>query len=336
MYQLSKGIVAQRRSLVSVLGVLVLALCAAIGPASAAEPARGSASSSCDLPAGSLTKNDLPPGASVLACDAVGRVLRVNGGGVVIPEPGVAVGTEELAADGTATAFQVEVAEDGTISYPQLKPVPEPRSHTTARAAPPGACSDAAYTTNDLKEYGTYNWYIGDGPMPAGLSRRNARIAFADAIDNITGSFNNCGYNDQVSAKARYRGPTGYEADISSSGICTRRDRKSTWDAGNLQRGTVAQACWWSVPSPGIKNDLIEADVRYNRTDYNFTNNPGRRCSNRYDVRAVGTHEAGHVFGLGHVGVGHSNLTMYVSSFTCTTRARTLGKGDVRGLRSVY
>ncbi|MFJ6297517.1 hypothetical protein ACIQJX_29700 [Streptomyces griseoviridis] len=53
-------------------------------------------------------------------------------------------------------------------------------------------------------------------------------------------------------------------------------------------------------------------------------------------MRSVGTHEAGHVFGLGHVGSGHSNLTMYTNSFTCKTIARTLGKGDVLALRSIY
>ncbi|MGB7448357.1 MAG: hypothetical protein WA892_04430 [Ornithinimicrobium sp.] len=317
------------------MGLLALVV-AATSTSAAADSAGAARPPGCELPAGSLTAKDLPPGASVLDCDAVGRVLRVDGAGVVIPEPGIAVGTEALSDDGTATALQVQVTEDGTISYPKVQTVDEAPRRSTALAAPAGACSDAAYTTNDLKEYGVYNWYIGDGPMPAGLSRRNARIAFSDAIDNITGSFNDCGYDDRVEARARYRGATGNEANISTTGVCTWRDRKSTWDAGNLAGGTVAQACWWSLPSPGVKNDLIEADVRYNRTDFNFTNNPGSRCANRYDVRSVGTHEAGHIFGMGHVGLGHRNLTMYVQSLTCTTRARTLGRGDVRGLRSLY
>jgi hypothetical protein len=46
--------------------------------------------------------------------------------------------------------------------------------------------------------------------------------------------------------------------------------------------------------------------------------------------------ETGHVFGLGRVGLGHSNLTMYPTSFTCKTITRTLGKGDVLALRSIY
>ncbi|MFG3013022.1 matrixin family metalloprotease [Streptomyces cinerochromogenes] len=87
---------------------------------------------------------------------------------------------------------------------------------------------------------------------------------------------------------------------------------------------------------PGVKNDLREADVRFNTHDYDFTNKPTRSCSNKYAIRSVGTHEAGHVFGLAHVGDGHENLTMFTNSFICATKARTLGKGDVLALRSVY
>ncbi|WP_229859184.1 matrixin family metalloprotease [Streptomyces poonensis] len=202
-------------------------------------------------------------------------------------------------------------------------------------ASAAGACSDGAYKTNDLKEYGTYNWYIGDGGMPGGLSRSAAKDAFADAINNITGSYNNCGYTDQVDASASYKGTTTYEADISKSNACTDRDGKSTWDAGDLS-GFVAYACWWSWPTPGVKNDLREADVRFNTTDYDFTNKPTSSCSYKYDIRSVATHEAGHVFGMGHVGSGHDNLTMFTDSDPCATKARTLGKGDVLGLRSIY
>ena len=329
---------AHRRALSAASAALVVGASvvasAAPGHAVAVHPPRAAA---CSLPSGFLTRADLPAGSSVVTCRAVGRVIYHGDSGLTIPEPGMAAGSESLHADGSDGGFQVEVARDGTISYPGDTPATSNRGTVaSSTAASPGACSDSAYTTNDLKEYGTYNWYIGDGGMPGALSRSRAKAAFADAINNITGSYNNCHYSDQVGAKSHYSGTTSYEADINSRGVCTKRDKKSTWDAGDLPSGTVAKTCWWSWSYPGIKNDLREADVRYNTHDYNFTDSPGRGCRNQYDVRSVGTHEAGHVFGMGHVGSGHSNLTMYTNSFVCTAKARTLGKGDVLGLRSIY
>ncbi|MFI9760824.1 matrixin family metalloprotease [Streptomyces sp. NPDC051963] len=197
-------------------------------------------------------------------------------------------------------------------------------------------CSDGAYTKKDLKEYGTYNWYIGDGGMPAGLSRTDAKWAIYDAIDNITDSYNNCGYSDQVGAKTNFLSETSREASINSSSGCGDNDGISVWDAGDLKDSHVAYTCSWHWVYPGAANDLREADVRFNTHDKDFTNVVRSNCSNKFDLRSVATHEAGHVFGLGHVGSGHENLTMYTNSFKCQTTARTLGKGDVLGLRSLY
>lgn len=312
------------------LGLVVPSLGATAHPASASEV---KTSIGCRLPDGPLTRHELPAGLSVTDCGGVGRVVRVGHVGIAIPPPGNAAGLERLRADGGTDDFQVQVARDGTVSYLRSQQGTAP---IAVPASSPGACSDAAYNTLDLKEYGTCNWWIGDGGMPAALSRSAAQKAFADAINSITGSDNNCCYSDQVSARSHYLGSTFYEGDMNARGDCTPRDKKSTWDAGDLPTGTLAQTCFWSSSSPGAKNDLLEADVRYNTHDYNFTDSPtSSSCHNQYDIRSVGTHEAGHVFGMGHVG-GHSNLTMYTTTFACKATGRTLGKGDVLGLRSIY
>ncbi|MFH9691314.1 hypothetical protein ACH4LE_34275 [Streptomyces sp. NPDC017413] len=69
-------------------------------------------------------------------------------------------------------------------------------------------------------------------------------------------------------------GCTDYEADVDSSGDFRSRDGLSTRDAGNLGATEIALACTWSHPYEGKKNDLREADVRYNTSDYD-----SRRCS---------------------------------------------------------
>ncbi|MEU2283596.1 matrixin family metalloprotease [Streptomyces sp. NPDC013178] len=292
----------------------------------------------CGPGRGALTVDDLPAGSSVLDCAAVGRLVTHAGVGVTVPEPGMQVSVDSLSVDGSRHGFTLEVAADGRVSY-DLKADAGPHKHTrvAAPAAARAACADTAYAVADHKEYGTYDWWIGDDALPGNLSLAEARRTFEDAIGTITGTRNDCGYGDAVGARAKYHSRTYHEADIDREARCTARDGVSVWDAGDLTADVVATTCSWSrtVPDGGL-DWLKEADVRFNTTDYTFTNTPTADCKNAYDIRSVATHEAGHVFGLSHVGPGHEGQTMYTNSFACSTSARTLGRGDVLGLRSIY
>lgn len=293
----------------------------------------------CALARGELTVDDLPAGSSVLDCLAVGRVVTHEGAGVAVPEPGTTVSVDALTADGSAHGFTLTVAADGAVSYVYEEARAAHRASAAAsraRTDAPAPCTDGAYSTAGRKEYGTYEWFIGDGPLPGRLSHAEGRRAFEDAIATITTSRNDCGYDDTVTAKARFLASTGNEAGIDRAAHCTRRDGLSVWDAGDIGAVAVATTCSWSRPVPGGPEELLEADVRFNTQDFPFTNRPSGACTHAYDIRSVATHEAGHVFGLGHSGAGHENLTMYANSFACSTDARTLGKGDVLGLRSLY
>ncbi|MEU0060209.1 matrixin family metalloprotease [Streptomyces sp. NPDC006334] len=320
---------------------LVLAVSGAVVSAGGTPPR---ASDRCVLADGVLTVDDLPAGSSVLDCDAVGRLVTHEGAGVTVPEPGTKVGVDALTTDGSRHGFTMAVAADGTVSY-DLSAHGEAGERGLSASARPGkrppasaraACADSAYAVADHKEYGTYDWWIGDGPLPGGLTPAQARRAFEDSISAITGTRNDCGYGDAVAARSRYWTVTHHEADIDPQARCTARDGVSVWDAGDLTSGVVATTCSWSRPVPRGPDWLKEADVRFNTGDYVFTDNPGGDCSNAYDIRSVATHEAGHVFGLAHVGSGHEGQTMFTNSFACSTGARTLGRGDVLGLRALY
>lgn len=319
----------------------------------------------CVLAPGELTVDDLPAGSSVTRCGAVGRLVTHGGAGLTVPEPGVKVSVESLTADGSTHGFTLAVAADGTVSYGydargadergtgdrshgDAKPRasgkgkrpsgkrPSGNRLTGSRADAPAPCEDAAYSIADRKEYGTYEWFIGDGPQPGDLPRREVRQAFEEGITAIIRGRNACGLADTIGARARFLAATGREAGIDHMARCTDRDGMNVWDAGDLSSDSVATTCSWSRPVSRGPDRLIEADVRFNIHDYTFTDDPTGACEDAYDIRSVATHEAGHVFGLGHVGSGHENLTMFPSSFACSTTARTLGRGDVLGLRSLY
>lgn len=168
------------------------------------------------------------------------------------------------------------------------------------------------------------------------MSGATARAQFGDAINNITMSYNDCRLADQVGANSAYQGRTSREAGITTSSTCTRSDGVSVWDAGNIADSQVAVSCVWTRSVNG-QNHVTNADVRFNTANFRWTTSPGSGCSRIYDVRAVGTHEAGHVFGLGHVGGdSHLNLTMSPYMVPCSTKHRTLARGEVLGLRTKY
>ncbi|MFI6938840.1 peptidase M10 [Streptomyces sp. NPDC050418] len=274
-----------------------------------------------------------------------GFTLQVAADGTISYElPGSVVDVDVSGADtldsprqpAYETSDLTHEGDSHNADAPDAPPEGETEVAEVDAAVAPGACSDGTYKTLDLKEYGTYNWYVGDGGMPGALSRSAASVAFRDAVGNIVGMYNNCGLTDTVTAQASYKGFTDYEADISSSGTCKGRDGLSTWDAGDLPSNNFAISCSWSYVYEGKKNDLREGDVRYNTTDHDFTDSPTSSCYRKVDVRGLGTHEAGHVFGLADLYGDDDNLTMYGISTYCTTKARTLGLGDVRGLRSIY
>ncbi|MFJ4620381.1 matrixin family metalloprotease [Streptomyces sp. NPDC088812] len=348
-----------------VVAAVVLAVSVAVvgggdEPTRAGGEASTRAGGGCVLGRGALTPDDLPAGSSVLDCAAVGRLVTHAGAGVTVPEPGTKVTVDALSVDGTRHGFTLEVAADGTVSYDYdleagageageageaapAAPASEAGSEEHTRAAAPAAraarrapCADSAYAVADHKEYGTYDWWLGDDSLPGNLSAAEARRAFEDALTAITGTRNDCGFGDAVGARTLFHGRTHHEADIDQQARCAARDGVSVWDAGNLSGGVVATTCSWSRPMSGRPDWLKEADVRFNTSHYTFTNNPTGDCTDAYDIRSVATHEAGHVFGLAHVGPGHEGQTMFTNSFACTTDARTLGRGDVLGLRNLY
>lgn len=93
---------------------------------------------------------------------------------------------------------------------------------------------------------------------------------------------------------------------------------------------TVAVTTTWSYRGSGI---AVESDGQYN-TYYPWATNG---ASNAMDVESVTQHETGHTYGLNHPsGSGIDCLSMYAYVNYGWTHGRTLGDGDILGIKAIY
>lgn len=300
-------------------------------------------SSSCPGAESELSLRDLTPSPSAIDCDLLNRAVKFEGNRLRVPPPGFGVGIEKSFADSAGTILSLETAADGRVTYSTGGQSP---SGSVTAAASPSACSDGAYDDNGVKWDGTYNWYLGDGKRPDGMSTTLVIDRLKDSINNITDSYNDCGFSDLVSATSYYRGGSSRESEISVIGgnsTCESpysQDGFSIVDFGNLDGNAgapTATTCWWYRISSGA-DTMISVDIRFNTTNFRFTNVPNESiCNGWQDLESVATHEFGHGFGLGHVSeASHGRLTMSTQNASCDDSQRTLGQGDILGLRLLY
>jgi hypothetical protein len=201
----------------------------------------------------------------------------------------------------------------------------------TTVTASPAACADGKYNLLGPKWTSTYRWSFKSATTPSYLNTADALAAIKRGVTNITQARNDCGRADLISASQSYLGTTTRGIGVTRYARCGTSDGFNTIGFGTLPSGVLAVTCVRSIGSR-----IIEADIRFNTRVSWALSLAG--CSNDYMLEAVGTHEAGHVYGMEHVGeTNHGLLTMstYLNG-TCENSESTLGLGDLKGLEALY
>jgi hypothetical protein len=286
---------------------------------------------------------DLPETVDLEDCPIGGSVIRDNGVGTVLPDPGEGIYVEALTTEGSQE-LGVTRYRDGTVKLEHVgeesaEAQDEPEVGVAASSR--GECSDRAYTRLPYKVTSTLDWFFNPKTTPDELSRRGAEKAIRAGGANITNTKNNCRLGDRVPRRAglSYEGRTSARAQLNASAQCSGPDGQTVVSFGRMQNGSLAAHCTAWVQDPDGPERVISSDILINKKHYSWTTNPGARsCRSKYDLASVVTHERGHTYGLGHVSEGsHGKLTMSERiNGTCQASERSLGRGDVLGLGRKY
>jgi len=193
-------------------------------------------------------------------------------------------------------------------------------AETAAQGAATSSCDDGGYLkSGEIWPSHRYGWRWRASSFGSNSDILRAIELGAQAWDLTKDS---CDFGDVTTITPVYDGATDLLAGA--------QDNVSTVDKGNMAsfgcEGALACTQVWYTPA-----GAVEADIRFSdRVKWSTSGKSGA-----YDYRSVATHEFGHFIGLSDLH-DSPNLTMYYATDIGSTGARTLGRGDVLGLRALY
>jgi len=319
--------------------MVVSAIAIALAPAAAASADEASVCSAATIDVASLEHWNRAE------CATRGARLALPDGRMAdIPDPGWIVTASYVTARGHRPAPDLTIARSltgavgvviGEHGAPDSYELGETsvrawieRSRADSTVAAPFStnpkCDNYSYSIGAPRWIGAFQWY-----RKSGISIPYSSLA--GGINAMASGTGQCA-NLANGASASYQGTTSSSPTISSSGTCQTTDFVNTVGDGTLPAGILASTCTYKT-----QYEISYADVKFNTALYSwYTGSSVTGCSgSNYDAQGVMAHEAGHVFGMGHV----SNSTLQVmktSSDKCETSQRLLGSGDLAGMKALY
>ena len=181
-----------------------------------------------------------------------------------------------------------------------------------------GECDDPAFASTGVRwAAGTMpiKWRLDLWSVPDDLKAGRTVYTVRQAHHIWPQAKTKCDSDDAIGFKYDYTGPKRANPGY---------DELNIVDFGPLGGNALAVNYTWYQGS----HEIVDVDLRLNKTDYKWTNMPN---INRYNVMNVIAHELGHQFGLDDLGAPHSSLTMYGLIGKGELNKATLGRGDMRG-----
>lgn len=202
----------------------------------------------------------------------------------------------------------------------------------------PKACSQTLYGVESRVEHGwseSPKWGYNVSSEPGYLQPDAALPHIRAAVQHVYLANTNCTWNlGHFNIGASYQGTTTRIANITQAHECGPKfpNGYNTVSWGPIDDNVIAETC--------VKGDayyhMTEADILIG-SNHSTVANLSNSCVSQVDLESVMTHEWGHAFGLAHVLGDANNLqTMYPTTYTCSTIARTLAMGDLYGMQHIY
>ncbi|MGB9023588.1 MAG: matrixin family metalloprotease [Candidatus Bathyarchaeia archaeon] len=177
--------------------------------------------------------------------------------------------------------------------------------------------------------YGPAKWSSGAFDYRINTANIPGDVSSSSFITYATASFQTWEDDPGSSIDFSYLG-TG-------TGTAGSQDGANTVGWGSIGGSTIAVTYDWASYSTGNYDSLriTETDMKFDSSKSWSAQSSG--VTGRYDVQNIGTHEAGHTFGLGDMyESADSEQTMYGYGSTGETKKRTLEWGDRAGVAALY
>ena len=217
-----------------------------------------------------------------------------------------------------------------SVSAPAQGGKPQPPSGSSCALPPSDLCPDHKFLQGSWAS-GPIVYYVNETNAPAGFAEA-VQAGFDEWEFEIKSDDVEAAYpGDHSSVDFQYGGTTTLSParlgdGFNVVGFTPNRCEHCAWVSIKNRRGRIVEAdIQWST-TLGAPSDVFMTDVTCPTLD----------C-NKYDVHSIAAHEAGHFLGLAHVDAeADLVLVMYPGTKRNEIQDRTLGAGDVLGVRALY